>query len=115
MTDFEKIFSENQGFVFKFLLKLCKDSTLAEELTQETFFRAYMNISSVKNEGKIPVWLCQIAKNSYYTYLQKNKRLESLDSGAYTAEEGKSFTDKLEEREAAKQIQTILHRIEDTY
>ena len=49
VTKFEKFFVENKNFIYKFLLKFCKDSSIAEELTQETFFRAYMNIANLKN------------------------------------------------------------------
>lgn len=43
MTEFEKIFHENREFIFRYLMKMTRDAALAEELTQETFFRAYMN------------------------------------------------------------------------
>ena len=36
--DFEMVFRENNQFIFRFLMKLCGDVSLAEELTQETFF-----------------------------------------------------------------------------
>ena len=43
MSDFEKLFEDNREFIFKYLMKLSRNYSLAEELTQETFFRAYMN------------------------------------------------------------------------
>lgn len=46
MTEFEKLFHENRAFIFKYLVKTARDVSLAEELTQETFFRAYMNYIS---------------------------------------------------------------------
>ncbi len=51
MTDFEKIYTENSDFIYKYLLKLCKNSSTAEELTQETFFRAYMNFKKLKDKA----------------------------------------------------------------
>ena len=68
MTDFEKLFIDNRDFIFKYLMKLTRDSSLAEELTQETFFRAYMNYSSLRDKEKVSVWLCQIAKNTYFAH-----------------------------------------------
>lgn len=50
MTDFEKLFNEKQEFIFKYLMKMTQDITLSEELTQVTFFRAYMNYASLKNK-----------------------------------------------------------------
>ena len=66
VADFEKIYSENSDFIFKYLMKLCGNASLAEELTQETFFRAYMNFSGLRDENKVSSWLCQIARNTYF-------------------------------------------------
>lgn len=79
MADFEKIFKEYKFFIYGYLFKLCRDSALAEELTQETFFRAYMNISGLRNENKIPVWLCQIAKNTYFAWYNEQKKQTPFD------------------------------------
>lgn len=38
MTDFEKLFENNKELIFKYLIKLTRNNSLAEELTQETFF-----------------------------------------------------------------------------
>ena len=79
MADFEKLFNENREFIFKYLMKMTRDITLSEELTQETFFRAYMNYASLKNKEKASVWLCQIAKNTYFAWYNEQKKKDSLD------------------------------------
>ena len=62
VSDFDAIYQEYGKTVYCFLLSLSRDETLSEELTQETMFRAIMNISSFRGDSKISVWLCQIAK-----------------------------------------------------
>ena len=79
MTEFEKLFNENREFIFKYLLKMARDASLAEELTQETFFRAYMNYASLKSKEKAPAWLCQIAKNAYDAWYNEQKKKDPLD------------------------------------
>ena len=74
MTEFEKVFEDNREFIFKYLLKLTKNPSLSEELTGETFFRAYMNYAGLRDKEKVSTWLCQIAKNTYYSYCAKEKR-----------------------------------------
>ena len=64
VLNFEQVFRENSQFIFRFLMKLCGDSSLAEELTQETFFRAYMNLSGLRDENKVATWLCRIGISS---------------------------------------------------
>ncbi len=77
--DFERIYEENRDFIHRYLLKLCGNENLAEELTQEAFFKAYMNLSGMRREEKIPVWLCQIAKNTYFAWYKEQKRYGTLD------------------------------------
>ena len=79
MTEFEKLFDDNRDFIFKYLIKMTRDASLAEELTQETFFRAYMNYPSLRNKEKASVWLCQIAKNTYFAWYNEQKKSDSLD------------------------------------
>lgn len=87
MTDFQQIYETNQGFIYKFLLNYCRDASLAEELTQETFFKAYMNFPSLHCQEKAPAWLCQIAKNTYFAWFNHQKRFRSLDDSAIFAPE----------------------------
>ena len=49
MSEFERVFRENRDYVFKYLMKLSRNAAVAEELTQETFFRAYMNYSALRD------------------------------------------------------------------
>ena len=44
MTDFEKIYTENTDFIYKYLLKLCGNSSVAEELTQEVMLQIFSAI-----------------------------------------------------------------------
>ncbi len=74
MTDFEEIFRQHREFIYRYLLGLCRDADLAEELTQETFFKAYINLPKLRQEKALAVWLCQIAKNSFFSWYNAQKR-----------------------------------------
>ena len=74
VTDFEKLFRDYQDFIYKYLLRLTKSYTLAEEFTQETFFQALKSIDSFRGDCKIYVWLCSIAKHLWYKELKKKDR-----------------------------------------
>ena len=114
MTKFEKIFVENKNFIYKFLLKFCKDSSIAEELTQETFFRAYMNIANLKNEDKVSVWLCQIAKNTYFSWYNENKKFLPLDE-SQISDISPDIADLFAEKELSKKTLVCLHQLEEPY
>lgn len=72
--DFEEIYRREFPKVYKFLLSLCRDPGLAEELTQETFYRAIQTSDTFRGECSFPVWLCQIGKNLYLSQLRQEKR-----------------------------------------
>ena len=114
MLDFEKVFRENNQFVFRFLMKLCGDVSLAEELTQETFFRAYMNISALRNEEKVAVWLCQIAKNTYFAWFNEQKRKQPI-SQPISTDSTPDIAELFEEKELAGRAFSVLNALEEPY
>ena len=75
MQDIEQIYKQYFDTVNKYLFCLTRNNDIAEELTQETFCRALKNLNKFKGEWKISVWLCQIAKNIWYDYYRKNKKI----------------------------------------
>lgn len=71
MAEFEKIYADHFSHVYKYVLSLSRDEAIAEEVTQETFFKAMRNIKQFNGTCKLYVWLCQIAKNTYFSFYQK--------------------------------------------
>ena len=114
MADFEKVFREYRVFIYKYLFKLCRDEVLAEELTQETFFRAYMNISALRDESKIPVWLCQIAKNTYFAWYNTQKKHRNLDDTMKVAEDF-DIEQQFVEKDLTEKVLKCLHELEEPY
>ena len=114
MLDYEMVFRENNQFIFRFLMKLCGDVSLAEELTQETFFRAYMNISALRNEEKVAVWLCQIAKNTYFAWFNEQKRKQPISQLTPT-DSTPDIAELFEEKELAGRAFSVLHALEEPY
>lgn len=75
MEPFEKLWHENYGRMFAFLRRLTGDDHLAEELTQETFYRALRSLPGYRGECGMFTWLAAIAKRVFYRYLRR-RRLE---------------------------------------
>lgn len=74
MLDIERIYKKYQKTIYKYLMCLTKNSDIAEELTQETFYKMIKKINTYKGQANISVWLCEIAKNLWYDELRKKKR-----------------------------------------
>ena len=74
MEDMSRLYQQHAQTVYKFLLAQCRDTHLAEELTQETFYQAIRSVDRFNGSCKVPVWLCQIAKHLWYQHLRKHRR-----------------------------------------
>ena len=87
MEDYQEIYTLYFQDVFKYVLALSRDPSLAEEITQEAFFKALKSLDSFQGQCKLYVWLCQIAKNTYLSYLKKHKEPEKEETRTSSLEE----------------------------
>lgn len=115
MTDFEEIYRLYFDDIFKFLRGLTANEHLAEELTEETFFKALKEIKSFRGDCDIRIWLCQIAKNSYFTYLRKQKCISNDEQLNNMEISEKSMETLLVDKEIAFKLHQILHDLEEPY
>lgn len=74
MDEFDEICRRCTPVVYRFLLSLCKDASLADELTAETFYQAYLHIGTFRGDCRVESWLCQIAKNALTKELRRQRR-----------------------------------------
>ena len=114
MADIEKLYGEYYGFVYRYLLSLCHDENLATELTAETFFRAYINLASLKSEEKAPIWLCSIAKHLYYVHYNKSKKQLGLTDVAEIADPC-DLSEKVVDGVLAKEALQQVYRLKQPY
>ena len=99
--------------VFLYVRALSRDDALAEEVTAETFFKALKKLDSYRGGCDIRVWLCQIAKNTYFTHCKKRNRFAPMPETA--AAEDFRLDERLSDREDAFQIHQFLHTMEEPY
>ncbi len=77
--EFEQIYNAYFKSVYRYIWKFSGDEHIAEEMTSETFLRVMKSIGNFRGDCDMRVWICQIAKNTYYSYLKKNRRTASID------------------------------------
>ena len=78
MVEFQQVYEEHFPYVYRYVLALCQNPSVAEEVTQETFFKAIKTIDKFSGNCKVNVWLCQIAKNTYFSLYEKQKKISNL-------------------------------------
>ena len=112
MSELAEIYRIYFDDVYRYLLALSHDAQLAEELTSETFCRAMRALPGFRGACDIRVWLCQIAKNLYYSHLRREKRLVPLEDCRIAEER---HEESLEDRSEAARIQMLLHALREPY
>lgn len=115
--DLEQIYETYFKSVYLYMWRLSGNEHLAEEITSETFFKAIKSIESFRGECDMRVWLCQIAKNTYYSYIKKRDKTLSV---AETELQDVVYTDdfiaeQIISKEEVQQIRKILHELPDPY
>lgn len=115
--EFEQIYSTYFKSVYLYVRQLSGDEHIAEEITGETFFKALKSIGDFRGECDMRVWLCQIAKNTYYSYLKKSSKIASVDSSElYDLVDPDAFIEEqVGKHEEARQIRKVLHNLPDPY
>lgn len=112
--EFEKIYIRYFNDVFLFLKKLSKDESIAEEITSETFFKAMRSIDTFRGETDIRVWLCQIAKNCYFSHLKKQQRIVDIDK-VELSDNKNTIEEQILNRCDAMRIHHLLHDLAEPY
>lgn len=111
MPDFEAVYRQYFADVYKYVLALSRDEAMAEEVTQETFFKALSAIGSFRGDCQLRVWLCQIARNQYLTVCRERKRFAAMKTEPEDGGIEESFADA----DAAKRLHILLHGLPEPY
>lgn len=113
MQEFDELYKTYYRQVFLYLLDLCKDPNLAEEITQETFFKVLKKIDTFEGKCSMVTWMLQIAKNNFYNYCKKKKHVSTEECGEIPAKDNPE--NQAIDRDAAREIHLVLHRLEEPY
>ena len=81
----EDFYRENYPIVYGYLLALCGDPSLAEELTAATFCRAVEKIRTYDERYKPSTWLCTIGRNLFLNECRRKRKLTALEAAEYMA------------------------------
>lgn len=111
--DFEEVYNRFFKDVYLFIFAMSKNPDVAEEITQETFFKALKEIKHFKGSCSVKSWLCQIAKNLYLDH-QKRKTILPLDDIPETLSDTDIEQTFLQKNEALS-IYKILHYLGEPY
>ena len=110
---FEHLYNAYYMRVFSYAMTLAGDQLYAEEITQETFFRAFSKKNSFRGEADAVTWLCAIAKN-YFLDEKRRQNTHSAVQPEFPAPEGNP-EQAAEDRDSSFRIHVALHGLEEPY
>jgi RNA polymerase sigma-70 factor (ECF subfamily) len=71
---FDELVARYKGRLFAFILRMVKDPTLAEELTQETLIRVYLHADKYREIARFSTWAFTIATNLVRNKMRQRSR-----------------------------------------
>lgn len=102
--------------VFHYVLSLCRNTTQAQDITQETFLKAMKSSDKFAGDSSLYTWLCAIAKNQWINSCKKQQRETLSDDVSMLSEgESKSVEQQVADRDSAFRIHILLHRLPEPY
>ena len=109
----ERIYNAHYMRVFSYVMTLSGNRQQAEEITQDTFFRAFSSTAEFRNESDEVTWLCAIAKNRFTDEMRKQGKTEPISDVIPAA--GKSVEQAAADRDSSFRIHVALHDMEEPY
>ena len=114
IMDYEKLYNAYYMQVYSYAMTLAKNQDLAEEITQNVFYKALSTQAKFRKGSGELTWLCSIAKNTFYDEMRRQKRMTDLpqsDDQPSSEDVEKAVTNK----DSAYQIHKILHNLDEPY
>ena len=119
-SDIKKIYIRYYKSLYMYCLKMCGNNhDTADEITQNTFYKAICKAESFRGDSQVFTWLCQIARNDYINFLRKERRFfKDIDFETMLEEiphSDESADKKAEDSDTALQIKKIAADLEHPY
>lgn len=108
----EKLYIKYHRELYLYAFSLCKDHHLAQDLTSDTFFKAFLSLDDV---NYIKYWLFRVCKNLYLDLLKQNREYSSENIIEKTLSNYETPLDKLIESEKNKYLYNSIINLNESY
>lgn len=115
MEDLDLIYKRYAKPLYRYVLRISRNETTAEEIVQQTFYKAVLNADKFKGESSVFTWLCRIAKNELFNFLKKRDNLNlNIDDFLFLADEH-AVEETVETRESARAVAAALEELTEPF
>lgn len=110
----EKLYDACYMRVYSFVMTLAKNRHTAQEITQETFFRAMTTKQTFRGESECYSWLCAIAKNIFIDETRRASKLQE-EPDETLADSDTDIERSITDTETSFRVHMLLHSMEEPY
>ena len=110
----EKLYDTCYMQVYSFVMTLVKNQHKAQEITQETFFKAITTDKTFRGESECFSWLCAIAKNIFIDDTRRSSRYQD-EPDEPVADIETDIEQSITDSDTSFRIHMLLHEMEDPY
>lgn len=111
---FDRIYQDYFDPVYRYVLSLSGNQAVAEEITQETFFRALKTLDSFQGKSSLKTWLCSIARNLWISE-QRKKKKRPLNDTLPLSDDSPGPEESIMRQDESMRVHHLLHRLEEPY
>ena len=111
---FDQIYQTYFGPVYRYALSLSGNPQNAEEITQETFFKAMRSLDQFRGKSSLKSWLCAIAKNLWLSE-QRKKKAQPIDEAIPLADPAIGPEEAIVRQDEGMHIHRLLHHLDEPY
>lgn len=86
--EFTDLVSKYRTSIHRYILTVVRNPTVAEDLTQETFLRAFRKLETLRDDTKVSAWLYRISTNLCRDYYRRSSRSPKTVSIEDSREDG---------------------------
>ena len=112
--DFDQIYQNYFDPVYRYVLSISENSAVAEEITQETFFKALQSLDQFQGKSNLKSWLCAIAKNQWLLE-QRKKNVQPVDEVTSLADPSVGPEERIIRQDESMRIHRLLHHLDEPY
>ena len=112
--DYEKLYESYYMQIYSYVVPLVQNSAVAEEITQNTFYKAISTKAKFKGGSSELTWLCSIAKNLCYDELRSKRHVADM-GGLSELPSDENMERTIADSDMAFRIHLVLHGLEEPY
>lgn len=115
--EMEQLYSEHSDRVYSFIYLLVRHRECAEDLTQETFYKAYKGLNNFNQQASTATWLLKIARNVTYDYFRRKRVIQffSFDKEHDLEAKALSPEGRLEQKEQLARMYSSISNLKKDY